>query len=148
MTFKTSYVSCKNKQYADSINVFQIYTNGYVTFDSEYNSGRPQKFTGQRAGQPDAMVAPLWSDMDMTGDSNIWYHFYNRFSANSSVLLEAQSLIVDNYKDPVLASSFSPNTALVVTWENVKPAPASIYSSEVLCNAADNTSSFVTKSVL
>nr|XP_022333526.1 mucin-like protein [Crassostrea virginica] len=107
-----------------------IYTNGYVTFDSEYNSGRPQKFTGQSAGQPDAMVAPLWSDMDMTGGSNIWYHFYNRFSANSSVLLEAQSLIFDNYKDPVLASSFSPNTALVVTWENVKPAPASIYSSQ------------------
>ncbi|XP_062596320.1 serine-rich adhesin for platelets-like, partial [Saccostrea cucullata] len=76
------------------------------------------------------MVAPLWSDIDMTRDSRIWYHFYNKFTADSSVLSQARSLIVENYRDSVTASSFDPNTALVVTWENVHPAPVSSYSSQ------------------
>lgn len=111
--------------------IFQIYTNGYVTFDSYFNSGRPQQFSVQPGSLPDKIVAPFWSDIDMTADSYVWYHFYNQFSANSSVLYEAQTLIVQNYKDSMVASSFSPNTALVVTWENVRPAPASVYSSQV-----------------
>lgn len=102
-----------------------------MTFDSYFNSGRPQQFYVQPGSLPDKIVAPFWSDIDMTADSRVWYHFYNQFSANSSVLYEAQTLIVQNYKDSMVASSFSPNTALVVTWENVRPAPASVYSSQV-----------------
>lgn len=113
--------------------ILQIYTNGYVTLGNDFNSGRPRLLMDQTELQAESMVAPFWSDIDMSSDSRVWYHFYNKFSAKSLVSLrQAQSLIVQNYKDPAVASGFDPNTALVVTWENVRPAPASIHSTQVL----------------
>jgi hypothetical protein len=82
--------------------------------------------------QAENMVAPFWSDIDMASDSRVWYHFYNKFSNSSSgILSQAQSLVVQGYRDPAVAAGFDPNTALVVTWERVYPAPANMYPMQV-----------------
>ncbi|XP_061188739.1 uncharacterized protein LOC133196904 [Saccostrea echinata] len=101
-----------------------IYTNGYITFDSNYESPNPAIL--EPNNNPQKMVAPFWSDIDLKTDSKIWYQLYNKFgTANvSNTLSEVKSIVVENFRDSSVAGSFEPNTALVVTWENVVQSPA------------------------
>lgn len=128
--------SCSHDdQYSFYFIFFQIYTNGYITLDSNFESPNPASLDPNN--NPQKMVAPFWSDIDMKSDSKIWYQLYNRFedagaSDVSSVLSKVQSLVVENFRDSSVAGSFEPNTALVVTWENVVQSPARDHAAQVI----------------
>lgn len=109
---------------------FQIYTNGYVTLDSNFESAKPSKLSKDDSYK---MVAPFWADIDVKSDSKIWYHLYNKFGNAdvTSILSETKALVKNNFRDTTVSESFEPNTVLVVTWENVVPSPQRFHKMEV-----------------
>jgi hypothetical protein len=111
----------------------QIYSNGYISVDERFDDSKPTLLSDTSGAAADKMVAPFWTDVDMTQGSGIWYRLYQKFGErdDSAILLRVKDQIVNNIKDPKDVTSFDPNTALVVTWENVVPSPRSRYTSKV-----------------
>lgn len=111
----------------------QIYSNGYISVDERFDDRKPTLLSGTFGTAVNKMLAPFWTDIDLTCGSGIWYQLYQKFGErdDGAVLDGVKDHIVNNIKDQKDVISFDPNTALVVTWENVVPSPRSLYSSKV-----------------
>ncbi|KAH3861693.1 hypothetical protein DPMN_024627 [Dreissena polymorpha] len=71
---------------------------------------------------PTTIIAPLWTDMRMGANSNIWVHSYYSYTSNETRWSSSMTSI-KNYLDTYVYgfSNFHPVQAVIVTWEKMLP---------------------------
>ena len=94
-------------------NLFQVSTNGVISFSSPFTSSRAIEFSRcTPRGISHPVVAPLWADFDTTREGSLFYR-----STSDSVALGQIMEKINNYSTEY--SSYAPRSALVVTWDQV-----------------------------
>nr|XP_022318516.1 uncharacterized protein LOC111121500 [Crassostrea virginica] len=96
--------------------------------DNRLDVGRPGLFS-DTVSSGDRILAPFWSDIDLTEGSRVWYHLYQDDGSLGvrNYLSQAKAFIVQNILYPEgEREAGDPNTLLVVTWERVVPAPRAL----------------------
>lgn len=101
--------------------IFQVNTNGYISFGRPLIQGPPEGFPPESV---DAfwtyMVAPFWADFDTTMAGNVSWEVHN--SDNSLALVRSvDAFIAVEGGD----ASFESSWMLVGFWENVQPSTVS-----------------------
>ena len=115
------------------LNFFQIFSDGYISMDTRLDVGRPGLFS-DTVSSGDRILAPFWSDIDLTEGSRVWYHLYQDDGSLGvrNYLSQAKAFIVQNILYPEgERETGDPNTLLVVTWERVVPAPRALSPTKV-----------------
>lgn len=115
------------------LNFFQIFSDGYISMDNRLDVGRPGLFS-DTVSSGDRILAPFWSDIDLTEGSRVWYHLYQDDGSLGvrNYLSQAKAFIVQNILYPEgEREAGDPNTLLVVTWERVVPAPRALSPTKV-----------------
>ena len=89
--------------------MLQVSSNGLISFGNPFTSFNPQHFP---IGINFAVVAPFWSDVDISnGVGNIYYHLYR--DAQSPLVLHASEELTS------FTGNFNSTWLMVVTWDGV-----------------------------
>lgn len=112
----------------------QIYSDGFISADAKFDEGKPTLLSDSSGALADKILAPYWTDIDLSSQSRIWYQLYqdNRAQNVEAIFTDAKELVVNNIRDQGDdVEPFNPNSVLIVTWENVVPSPKSLFPTKV-----------------
>lgn len=107
-----------------------IYSDGFISADARFDEGKPTLLSDSSGAIADKILAPYWTDIDLSSQSRIWYQLYqdNRAQNVGAIFRDAKELVVNSIRDQGGdGEPFNPNSVLIVTWENVVPSPKSLF---------------------
>lgn len=87
--------------------LFQVNSNGLLTFQTEFSS-----FLNSEFPLPDPLIAPFYSNVDTSQAGTIWYHQTNR----TDLLERATETVQDSFSN---AEEFQALSLFIATWEGV-----------------------------
>ena len=99
---------------------FQISQNGYFTFGSDPKF-RAQQEESYKFPKNVPIFAPFWTALDLSANGKIYVDQYKGCKAKDRQKLSVINKII----------GFKTESAMVITWENATPYPASEFANEV-----------------
>lgn len=100
--------------------ILQVSQNGYISLGSDPQI-QAQPLANFSFSKKVVILAPFWAELDLSSKGKIFVDNYKNCTLNDKKKL---SEIGKGFKN------FQPRRALVITWKNVSPYPASEFGNE------------------
>ena len=92
--------------------LYQISTNGIISFQSEFNSFNPVSFPSS----PVPLIAPFWADFDFRDTGRIYY----RVTEDQKTMTKFSNIL--SKKNPNLI--YRPKLCVIMTWNSATFSPS------------------------